>query len=228
MIQPTAKVDPSSLRRVERLLDFVARDTTLQLKGVMMQATVFAVQSATKATHPGKAGEVNKMAKKYHFRPLEPMPDKMGVWFLPKGSETPVQSKSGKITRKDGKKVPKGIKFWNKKTNAWDWMPYAGKRTLSDKRFRIPFAGAAKAGWLAALKKLGKTVADIGKNKTKYTRVQITKDFIQVWNNIKYIAITSPASAREGIAKAGKRLEKVLLPKLSRDIRKKWRQRGGA
>jgi hypothetical protein len=47
--------------------------------------------------------------------------------------------------------------------------------------------------------------------------------FALIQNLVAYISKTAPESARIGIEKATNRLEKVLIPKLSKELQDKWR-----
>ena len=46
--------------------------------------------------------------------------------------------------------------------------------------------------------------------------------FASITNLVEYVSKIAPDSARIGIQKATNRLEKVLLPKLSKELQDKW------
>jgi hypothetical protein len=217
------------IRKLGNTLDRVSRIMGKDVNELIKQTAIFSLQSATKATKPGSTSKVSKLPKKFRFRPLVKIPASFGFYYSRDG-ETVFKTKEKLNLRKAenaGIKALKGIKFWNKKTKSFGYMPYIGeKRDESDKRFKIPGAGAAKVGWLKALKKLNKKAIDVGTNRggKPFNRVFIRQGLIDITNLVKYASKTSPNAARVGLAKGARRLEKSWLPKVERRIERDWRK----
>lgn len=217
------------IARIGKTLDNVERVLKKDVSHIIRQTAIFAIQSATKATEPGKQSKVSKLPKKFKFRALVKIPDSAGYYY---------QTEDGKIFKAKGKirtsgktikRVTKGIKAWSKKQKKFIYIPYAGtKRDESDKRFKIPFYGAAKAGWLLSYKKLSKKSIDIADNRQgrkKYNRVKVRSDLVEVTNLVSYASKTSPNAARIGLSKASNRLEKSWMPKVERKLERDWKKR---
>ena len=131
--------------------------------------------------------------------------------------------KRGKNKLKGVKRILRGVKYFNKKKKKFDVLPFAGKRDISKKIFKIPGAGSAKAGWLRNLppdKKIQdglKTRRAIHRRTTKFSG---SNQFISMENLVEYASITSPKSATIGIRAAEKRLLKTYEKKLNQIARK--------
>jgi hypothetical protein len=234
-------VNSAEVAQLDKTLLLIEKATGRSMRKLNRQGMVYVLQSAAKATKPGLTSKVSKLPLKYKFRPLVSAKSvNLHAWVMPSGKiwhnrdsdaarryfyvrpsgaifSTPSslnKSRRGNANRvKPLKKVSKAIKKWSKKKHDWTYLPYAGtKRDLSDKRFRIPHAGAAKGGWLYSLPKLGR-YADLGGLHGKMRPLSVmteknsfTEQSIQVINNIDYVSITSPASAEIGLQKANKRI----------------------
>ena len=219
------------VQRITKTLQQVSRVLKKDTQKLIMQTMVFALQSAAKATDPGRGTNLSRLPKKFRVRPLVKIPENEGFYYKDKSGQ--IFKTDQKIppakARRRGLTVMKGIKTWDKERNQWTYVPYAGtKRDESDKRFKIVFAGAAKGGWLKAYKDLGKKNVNLGetrKSKKKYTRVIKRTDLIEVTNLVLYISKISPQSANIGLTKAGNRLEKVWMPKIEKQLEKNWEKR---
>ena len=199
---------------------------------LIKQTGVFAVQSAVKLTEPGNGSNLSKLPVKHRFRPLVRIPEGHGYYYTRDGStifkvDKPINTR---LKRNQGvKRVTKGIKNWSKKQRRFTYIPYIGtKRDTSDPRFKIPFAGAAKAGWLKALPKLGNAKSiDIGNNKRggkRYSKVRKSRGFLEIHNMVSYVSKTSPNAARGAVRKASNRMRKIWIPKVERRVARDWRR----
>jgi hypothetical protein len=250
---PTITINPQEIARLEKTLTLIEKATGKSMKDLNRQGMIYALQSAAKYTKPGMTAKVSKLPQKYKFRPLVSAKSvNLHAWIMPSGKiwydpdsdaakryfyvrpsgaifSTPSplnKSRRGDASRvKPLKKVSKAIKKWNKQKNDWSYIPYdKAKRDLSDKRFRIPHAGAAKGAWLHSLPKLG-GFADLGAlhRSTRPLSVMTEKNsfieqYINVVNNVDYTSITSPASASTGIRKANNRLVGAYQKKLEKIV----------
>ena len=218
------------IRKLTGTLNRISRVLKKDADELIKQTGIFAIQSAVKLTKPGVTSKVSKLPKKFKFRPLAKIPDSFGFYYTD-GTERIFKTKR-KLTRKeikDGtlKRVTKGIKIWNKKRKGFTYTPYIGtKRDESDPRFKIPYAGAAKVGWLKSYKQLSRKPVDIGKNRggKRWNRITVRPGLLEVVNLVSYASKTSPHAAREGLRKATSRLEKTWLPRVDRRIERDWRK----
>jgi hypothetical protein len=220
------------IAKFTKTLDKIARVMDKDKDGLIKQTAIFAIQSAVKLTEPGTTSKVSKLPKKFKFRPLVTIPENFGFFYTDDaGRIFKTREKLRRNQLKDGKlrRVTKGIKTWNKKRKSFLYIPYAGaKRDESDRRFKIPFAGAAKVGWLKSLKMLDRKPVDLGDNKgnKRYNRVINRPGLLEIVNLVSYASKTSPGADRKALAKATSRLEKIWLPKVDRRISRDWKKAG--
>jgi len=217
--------------RIFRAINRTAKVLKMDVDLLAKITAIYAIQSATKATEPGSKGTVKGMAKKYRFRPLVDIPKGEGVYYLTDdGSifKSPKALSSGVVRKRSLKRIKKGIKAWSNKQKKFTYIPYPqGKKNESDPRFKIPFAGAAKAGWLSAYRRLdSKRQVDLGNDNKqsgkRYSRVVVSPGRIQIENLVRYAGKTSPAAARIGLSKAASKLENVWIPRAERRIERNW------
>ena len=216
--------------RLNKLLDNVERVLKKDSDGLVLQTAVFALTSATKVTKPGDKSKISRMPKKFRFRPLVKMPDSAGFYYVTMDgtifkNDSQISRKS--MNRRKLKRVTKGIKVFNKKQRGFTYIPWIGTKDESDKKFKIPFAGAAKAGFLNGLKRLDKKPVDLaetGRSRKRYTRVTRRHGFVEIINLVAYAAKTSPGADRVGLHKATNRLEKTWIPRIERRIERDWQK----
>ena len=236
MITPSIEISQPDLNRLNKLLTFTAEHTSRNMGSLVKQSAITAIQSAAKATKPGDAASVKSLALKYKLRPLFPIQSVLGgkqMYQMSNGktfqTENVISKKSQQA--KGLKQIKKAFQSWSKKQNRWSFIPYLGEKNgkydAGAKGGRIPGYGAAKAGWLKALSAFGKPENLDGNLKRPVSKVsaQLTgkNPFALIQNLVAYISKTAPESARIGIEKATNRLEKVLIPKLSKELQDKWR-----
>lgn len=211
--------------RLSRLLTKISYETGKDMYDLVRQAMIFGVQSAVKATKPGKSATADGLAKKYKFRPILKFSQKSGYFYeLMNGktfrTEEPLapwmyaQTARGNIKRH----IEQVIQWWDKKANEWKYSAYTGD-TESQKFLRIPHAGAAKVGWYGSLARLGKTAGGVGDNNPgRLSKTVVRKGRldagIAVINLVDYTGKTSPDSAQIGLENAEKRLVKTYEKKL--------------
>lgn len=209
----------------------IARKAGKKQKNIARQAIVFAVESAAKATYPGAGKNVNALPKKYRFRPVEKIVNSTFFWYkwlTSSGKFGFFKSDQDIKNRKNGslKKILRGIKYWNKNRQGWDYLPFegAGKYHPEAKRGKIPHAGWAKLGWILSLRKLGKKAPlpsgkkPRGSISTCISRHTETEAYYEVTNNIDYISKTSPQSAAIGLQKAKNKIDNYYLKKFGIEI----------
>ena len=218
----TARVNPSDVRKLTRMMERIAANTRKELPDLTKQSMIFALQSATKATEPGTSGKASKLPQKYKFRRLVKQPSGSFYYINIKTGFIFDAKQKPKRAKQRGLRRAKSIEIWSKKKGGFDYLPTAeSKRNKSKKIFKVPHAGAGKAGWTSALKLLGKP-GDTGEEKKDLSRLAVAKNAtaisMEVTNLVDYVAITSPESARKGLAAATKRIEKIYLPKLEKKI----------
>ena len=229
------KIDQRQLNRdikkISDILEHTSKVLNKDKEKLIKQAGIFAVQSAVKLTEPGRTAKVSKLPKKFKFRPLVRIPDNFGFYYTSGNGK--IFKKKTALTRselrKGGiKRVYKGIKMWSNRRKGFTYVPYLGtKRDESDKRFKIPYAGAAKVGWLKSYQQLSKKSVDVGQNKAgkRYSRVTRSPGLLEIVNLVSYASKTSPEAARIGVRKARKRMEKIWLPRASKRIERNWRKK---
>lgn len=233
-----AEVDMSDVEALNRMFTDVIRYTNTSVDKVIWQTMRLSLQSAAIATKPrkskGKDGRRRGgLTDKHRFRPLEVMPSSMGYWYVREdgtGKPFEIKKKLNKkeLQRKKLKPVKKGVKVYSKKKRGFTWVPYNGKRDKSKKIFKIPAAGLAKDGWLRSMRHFDekKRTSDSDTNKRiKPIHLAASGELSALAINlVRYASKTSPASARYGLNKGRRRMEKVWLPKIDRSIESKFKR----
>jgi hypothetical protein len=240
-LMPT--LEQHSADRLGYLLKRIERETKQDVAGVLKQAAIWSLQSAAKVTEPGKSA-FKRLGDKYKFKPMAKWGEIDGgkFWYVRKGTgkmfSTPKPIKKGKAMK--GLRRAKGIKSWSKKKKRFVVAPTADmKRDKSDPKYRIPHAGAAKAGWQRALSAFGQpddvpnkdlsgyyydrksgTTRKRKSRKPYYKKSGSTYDFF-IQNLVKYTGKTSPLSAKLAMLKTTRRLEGYWLKKLDRKLQQR-------
>lgn len=193
------------------------------------------ITSAVVATKPGRKGSIsgNNLPKKGRFRKIVTMGQKKqgetGKYFY-------YILKSGKIFGAKKRFTPKQadlrglvivtkfIEAIARKTGKTYYIPIKPtKEPSNDNRRIIPKAGAAKAGWLGARRKLNigsENMRDISNKVNTTTVMKGWNPFIKMTNNVDYITKIAPNSARIGLQKAARAMEQQFLPKAERILQK--------
>lgn len=227
-------VDQRQVVKLQRVLKRIEKTGKKSMFEAIRQTAIFFTQSASKATKPGTKANPSEMAQKHKLRKVITISSRKqktaGInhyynmatkkFFVSKSYLTPSRLKA-----KGWMRVTKFLDAINRKTGKRILLPHnptKGKPSKKDRR--IPKAGAGKAGWIGSRNKLlGKNgkVGDISKN-VSALKVRKTGDnpFIQMINNVDYVAKTSPESARIGLKKATNRLRRVSFPRVKKDIEK--------
>lgn len=218
----TAEVSQSDLERLAQLFRQVESTVHRETPALIRQSIIFALQSATKATKPGTRSKLSTLEKKYRFRPLVPL---SGNFYHDPATgnvfDAGRQLSRGEVAKRGLKKVTKGIKIWDRKANRFIVRPYAGTKVdTSDPLFKIPNAGAAKAGWLMAYRRLSGKAADLGGIRANLAAVKISSVMAEVVNKVRYVSTISPDSAAAGVAAARARMEKIYIPKIAAKLEK--------
>jgi len=237
MITPTVTVNQDDVKKLNKLLNFVAENTSRNMGSLVKQSAITALQSAAVATKPGTTASVKSLAQKYKFRPIVGMKSmhSKGQYFYQNIDTNKTFTTNNFISEqtlisKHLRIIKYAFKAWSKKLNSWNLIPYFGTKTsgydTTAKGGKIPGYGAAKSGWLKALGIFGKPDNSGGNVKSEVTKVDMNlsgkNPFASITNLVEYVSKIAPESARIGIAKATNRLEKVLIPKLSKELQDKW------
>lgn len=229
-----ARVTMREREKIRRLLWAVYRRGRRDLPGLVKQAGTFALQSASKATPPGKGTNVKRLPLKYRFRPTARLPKDI-FWYAWKRKGDTFES-GGNIFRSDRRlrsgersgrllRIKWGIKYWSKKKRGWDYLPILDVRARKppkymkeDKRARIPNAGAAKYAWLGSLGRLQNKNYESGNiySPSKLHELKRRKTWMKASNLVKYAGKIAPRVVNTAIYKARRRLQKVWGPKLKR------------
>ena len=210
----TAEIPPGEIDKLKTVLERISGEWKKSSVDILRQAMIFAIQSAAKATAPGNTSLPSKLADKFKYRPIEKykgtplyVNEKTGYMFAAN-----TEPKSKKI-----RKINRAWKYWDKGNGAFATKPYTGtaeKKYDKEKKFgRIPYAGAAKAGWLKALNQLPQApgYSDAGAETGTAMPIVIesrsdSQHGISVENVIRYIGKTSPNAASIGLRSATNRM----------------------
>lgn len=209
----TATIEAESWNRLERAMQILSQQCGRRISDIVQQASIMAIQSATKATHPSRASSPKTLPKGKRFRPLVAMPpDSFWYVYESKKGQKLFKAKQMITPRRDLKRVTKAVEVWSKRQQKMIYRPWIGPKDESKKIFRIPHAGAAKAGWIGAYRRLGKPGADTNGMDNLTTVQDFRTAFgrtINIINEVSYVSKTSPFSALEGLATASKRMLKT-------------------
>jgi hypothetical protein len=230
----TVHVDQASLAKLNATLGELVNKTKRNMAGAVRQAMILALRSASRATRPGTSMKPSQLPDQYRYRNMGPWPDSIGYWYyhtvkrlsanvLDWHVQTIKLTQHAK-SRPDFVQAGRAIWKWNtRKNNERVPIPYWGaKFDKTDRRFRIPHAGAAKAGWILAIGKLGALDGtDATYNGQRDTnRVQVVQRpdaaRIRVDNLVKYVAKTSPQSATVGIRSAEAQMRHILQKEIDK------------
>ena len=212
------------------VLEKMRKELNKKSKNLIQQASIKAIISASKATEPGDKTKVSELQQKYKFRPIETIKGVGYSWykkedegakpyFFKTKAKITVTGKKAKNRKSKIKKITRGIKYWSKKSKRFDYLPYegSGKFDKSDKRSKIHFAGAAKAGWLRNLPPKKKKPDGLKAKRPIHKRIERFTDvdqFISMENLVDYVSKTSANSAKIGIDSATSQMIKDYERKL--------------
>ena len=130
--------------------------------------------------------------------------------------------------------------MYSKKKGGFAYVAIENGETVAktDRRRKIPYAGAAKSGWRKALRTLGEgkgsqggTGQDLGMSENRggeITRTIVTKLMTEIENLVSYAPKTAPTSAIIGVQKATNRMKGTWLKQFKYDVEAKWRAQGGS
>lgn len=211
----TANIPSSEIENLANVIKIIERDLGKSSASILRQAMIFAVQSAAKATEPGRAGTPAKLPDKYKYRPITKYQPETPLYI---NDDTGFTFESAKRPKgRNVRKITRAWEFWNKAKGKMDAKPYKGtgkaKYDKENRFSKIPHAGAAKAGWLKALNRLPKAPgysdagASTGKAQPIVQEIHSGEMHqILVDNIVRYIGKTSPNAANAGMANATNRM----------------------
>jgi len=203
-MQPTVSIDRQQMMEFESTIARTIVQGKKSVSGAMIQASVFASQSAAKATPQAKK---NRKSKRYRAKRVfgSRSRAKKDIPWWSMGS-VDIWSK-GKMETKHFRK---------------DSTFFAAKA--------IPRRGLAKNVWRAtAAKKAARMASNSGlARKYSNTSISKTQDMISrivMTNSLEYISRAAPRSAAEGVKNANNRMQGILDRKIARDIEKAFQKR---
>jgi hypothetical protein len=211
----SAEIPSSEIEKLAQVINIIERDLGKSSASILRQSMIFAVQSAAKATEPGRAGTPSKLPDKYKYRPITKYQPETPLYI---NDDTGFTFESAKRPKgRNIRKITRAWEFWNKAKGKMDHKPYKGtgkaKYDKENRFSKIPHAGAAKAGWLKALNRLPKapgysdTGASTGKAQPIVQEIHSGEMHqILVENIVRYIGKTSPNAANIGLANATNRM----------------------
>jgi len=220
-------VSQRDMQSLMRLFDKVERVTKKEASGLIRQASIFAGESAAKLMPPGKTSKISKLPAKYRFRQLVRLPDNEGIFYEDRDKpgvifQVPDVISRKNVQRNNLRRVTKGIKVWSKARGTWVYWPYEGnRRDTSDPRFKIPNAGAAKAGFLQAVKRLDSKAKDMGGLDAQVLgRADVTRYSITIVNLVEYSAKIGHDVPQQAILKTIARMKAIWQPKVDKAIQR--------
>lgn len=226
------RANVTGARELESTLAHIASETGKSRADLNKQAMVFALQSATKATSPGAQSKVSTLAAKHKYRPIVGMKSQHAKGeYLYKSDSGKLLGLSSMLSRRSLAKrgftrVESAFKAWDKKAGSWKLRPYLGNKKSgfdpAAKGGKIPGYGAAKAGWIHALRKLGKS-GDTGERQGDYSDVRRGVESLSVTNLVRYVGRTSPRAAEIGVQSAERRMWKSYEKRINQIIRSRAR-----
>ncbi|NLE06825.1 MAG: hypothetical protein GX638_18765 [Crenarchaeota archaeon] len=210
----TAEIPPGEIDKLKTVLDRISGELKKSSVDILRQAMIFAIQSAAKHTKPGLETP-SKLQDKYKYRPIVDYHSKVPLYI--NDSSGYVFSTKEKVKSKNVRRITRAFRYWDKKNGKKGFLPYYGTgKKKYDKETRmgkIPYAGAAKAGWLKALNRLPQApgYSDAGAETGTAMPIVIesrseSQHGISVENVIRYIGKTSPNAANIGLSSATNRM----------------------
>jgi len=217
--------------RINRVADILGKDKNEMIK----QVGIFATRSAAILTKPGEKANPSKLAKKYKFRPLVKIPESFGYFYTADGEnifrvDKPISMRKKRNKERGLKRVTKGIKIWNKKQRRFTYLPYIGTKVdTTDRRFKIPYAGSGKAGWVKTLLQIDQKAkesieTDLKKGGKRYGKLTQRDGLMVITNLVSYVAKTSPRSAVQGLRNASNKFKGTYKKSIDRRIERNWRK----
>ena len=185
------KATSISVRQFNRKLRNMAKESPKAAERLAKRSAIWFVQSVIKLTKPGTGKSVKNLPAKFKNRPIEKRPDgKFWCWDAKQSDpEKPmwlVDKMPRGATRRGFVKISKGVKWWNKKTNSFDYLPATDENISKWKVIR--YAGAAKGAWNKIISQLGKS-SERGNKHGEAKRIQTSggaKYFLH--NMIQYVS----------------------------------------
>ena len=203
-MQPTVSIDRQQLAEFERTIARTITQGKKSVSGAMIQASVFAAQSAAKATPQAKK---NRKSKRYRSKRVF-------------GSRSRAK-----------KDIPwwstGSVEIWSKGKLE---TTHFRKEGAFLKARTTPRRGLAKNVWRATAAKNAKRITGNANLVRKFssTKVHKSQDMISrivMTNALDYISKVAPDSASTGIKNANNRMQGILDRKLARDIEKAFQKR---
>ena len=221
-MQPTVSVDAQDLARLSRTIEETIAVSKKSVSGAMIQASVFASQSAAGAVYgESNSGRSRRQGKKNReSRKHKRVAQSRGE----RGRFLPGQSTMGK----------NGIPWWS--IGSVDIWTKGKKKTTHfrtaaafNKAKPVPRRGLGGNVWRMTAAKSAGAMSDASLAR-KFSTTEITKvgdliSGIKMTNSLDYISKVAPQSAAVGVRNAEARLRGILNRDLARKIEKAFQQR---
>jgi len=230
-MQPTVSIDRQELQAFERTIQRTAEQGKKSLSGAMIQAAVFASQSAAGSVYgQTNSGRFRKFGKKNRksrrLKKLAPRRDKKGRFLSD-------DQYAGRPWWSVGQ-----VEIWSKGVSqvahfrtdaAFQKAKLVPRRGLAGNVWRA--AGAVKAQGIEGIFQRALSASSDQRLIGSYSSNKVTKTSgmisgISMSNSLNYIQKVAPNSAREGVATARRKMDGILKRKLASKIEKSFQQRG--
>ena len=216
----SADIDRRDLDRLQTAMDRAAEELGRDMRSLVKQASIWAIQSAARETAPSRASSPSRLPVRYRYRPISRYRGSVFIYAqndkIVFKTERRLSKKSE--TRRGVRRVRRQIEIWSRKSHSLISLPYLGSATgrydRQSRIGRIPHAGAAKAGWLRALGLLPGSAPRVNTGEldpyTPSPRVRVAARLssysIFIENTVRYIAQTSPNAARAAMSSTANRM----------------------
>ena len=242
-IKIVAEIDERQLIEFNRTITFASRALRQSEEGTVRQAVFFFLQSVIKLTPPGAGTKLKNLPKKYKYRPMVTLPPDRRFFVYEKKDGTTFKV-SQKLKKSRNLRLlyyaERAFKAWL--DDGWSLIPYIRAKAESSsesrrkyapdyrdyfnpkiKPGRIPYAGAAKAGWIGVYRLMGEfrkgEKTQLGTKASLYRSLYGPNGFFAIIaNKVRYISKIAPGSVNEALRKAERRLNSIANRKAEREF----------
>ena len=227
MLRAEVKGMSLTMGNLQKLEQATGQSMAKMLRGI----SIFATQSAVKLTPPGKSN-YQRMAKKYRVRKTisaSKTPGGGGFWYKKRNGQmfsTPKRISKKQREKRGLEQVKKMMQYWDKAENKWSFTPINPTTNKPNTRIfksglNIPGAGAAKAGWLHALRvATGKRLESTPGIRAVVGSGRLTPSSLVLTNKVRYGVKIASHVPKQAEQLAWKRLKGDLWRREKRKLEK--------